>query len=109
MLNNLTIKARLILVVGLMSLLAISMGILGLDGMKKANEGLLTVYVDRTIPMGQLGEIKAKLLSNRLAITNTLVFKEENQKNIELSFEAGTPVLVEPTLKYHPGMFEVLT
>ena len=24
-------------------------------------------------------------------------------------FEAGTPVLVEPTLKYHPGSFEVLT
>ena len=24
-------------------------------------------------------------------------------------FEAGTPVSVEPTLKYHPGMFGVLT
>ena len=24
-------------------------------------------------------------------------------------FEAGTPVLVEPSLKYHPGMFGVLT
>ena len=24
-------------------------------------------------------------------------------------FEAGTPVFVEPTLKYHPGMFGVLT
>ena len=24
-------------------------------------------------------------------------------------FEAGTPVLVEPSLKYHPGLFEVLT
>ena len=24
-------------------------------------------------------------------------------------FEAGTPVLVEPPLKYHPGLFEVLT
>ena len=23
-------------------------------------------------------------------------------------FETGTPVPVEPTLKYHPGMFEVL-
>ena len=23
--------------------------------------------------------------------------------------EAGTPVLVEPPLKYHPGLFEVLT
>ena len=24
-------------------------------------------------------------------------------------FEAVTPVIVEPLLKYHPGMFEVLT
>ena len=24
-------------------------------------------------------------------------------------FEAGTPVPVEPSLKYHPGVFEVLT
>ena len=24
-------------------------------------------------------------------------------------YEAGTPVLVEPSLKYHPGLFEVLT
>ncbi len=24
-------------------------------------------------------------------------------------FETGTPVSVEPTLKYHPGMLEVLT
>ena len=24
-------------------------------------------------------------------------------------FEAGTLVLVEPSLKYHPGLFEVLT
>ena len=24
-------------------------------------------------------------------------------------FEAGTPVLVEPSLKYHPGRFGVLT
>jgi methyl-accepting chemotaxis protein len=82
MLNNLTIKARLILVVGLMALLAITLGGLGLNGMKKANEGLLTVYVDRTIPMGQLAEIKAKLLGNRLAITNSMVFKEETQKNV---------------------------
>ncbi len=84
MLNNLTIKARLILVVGLMSMLAITLGVLGINGMKKANEGLLTVYVDRTIPMGQLAEIKAKLLTNRLAITNSMVFKDEAQKNTEL-------------------------
>jgi methyl-accepting chemotaxis protein len=84
MLKNLTIKARLILVVGLMSLLAITLGGLGLNGMKKANEGLRTVYADRTVCLGQMAEIKAKLLGNRLAITNSLVFKDETQKNIEL-------------------------
>ncbi|TRW90657.1 methyl-accepting chemotaxis protein [Candidatus Methylobacter oryzae] len=84
MLNNLTIKARLILVLGLMSLLAITLGTLGLNGMKKSNEGLHTVYVDRTVPVGQLSEIKAKILANRLAIANSLAFKEETQKNAEL-------------------------
>ncbi|MFI3155688.1 MAG: MCP four helix bundle domain-containing protein [Methylococcaceae bacterium] len=84
MLNNLTIKARLILVVGFMSVLAITLGVLGLNGMKKANEGLRTVYEDRTIPMGQLAQIDSQLLGNRLAIVNSLVFKDEVQKNIEL-------------------------
>ncbi len=84
MLNNLTIKARLIFVVALMSVLAITLGLLGLNGMKKANEGLLTVYVDRTIPMGQLADINEKLLSNRLAITNSLIFKEERKGSIDL-------------------------
>ncbi|TAN66796.1 MAG: HAMP domain-containing protein [Methylobacter sp.] len=84
MLNNLTIKARLILVVGLMSLLAVTLGIIGLNGMKKANEGLRTVYEDRTVPMGQLAIIDSNLIQNRLAIVNSLVFKDETQKNIEL-------------------------
>ncbi len=79
-----TIKARLVLLVGLMSVLAITLGLLGLNGMKKANEGLRTVYEDRTIPMGQLAIIDSNLLENRLAIVNSLVFKDEAQKNIEL-------------------------
>ncbi|MEQ1529524.1 MAG: methyl-accepting chemotaxis protein, partial [Methylococcales bacterium] len=84
MLNNLSIKARLILVLSLMSLLAVTLGVLGLNGMKKANQGLLTVYADRTVPMGQLAEINAKLLANRLAVTNAMVFKDEMQKNVQL-------------------------
>lgn len=84
MLNNLTIKARLILVVVLMSALAITLGALGLSGMKKANEGLRTVYEDRTIPMGQLAIIDSNLIQNRLAIVNSLVFKDEAQQNVEV-------------------------
>lgn len=83
MLNNLSIKTRLIFVIGLLAGLAIVLGVIGLSGMKKTNEGLLAVYMDRTIPMGQLGAINAKLLANRLAIINSLTFMEESPKNIE--------------------------
>jgi methyl-accepting chemotaxis protein len=51
--------------------------------MKRANEGLLSVYADRTVPSGQLAEINAKLLDNRIVLVNGLVFKGEDQKNIE--------------------------
>ena len=79
-----TIKARLILVIALMTLLAITLGVIGLNGMEKARAGLQTVYTDHTIPAGQLNEIKAKLLANRLAVANSLLFKEETLKNVDL-------------------------
>jgi len=78
-----TVKARLIGVVSLMIILAITIGTLGLNGMKKTNQGMLTVYADRTIPLAQLAEIKSNMLANRLAIGNALVFKDETQKNVE--------------------------
>ncbi|MFI3186598.1 MAG: Tar ligand binding domain-containing protein [Methylococcaceae bacterium] len=84
MLNNLTIKARLILIMALMAMLAITVGTLGLFGMNKTNEGLRSVYVDRTVPVGQLAILKVKLLANRLAIANSLAFKDEIPQNIGL-------------------------
>ncbi|WP_333875277.1 methyl-accepting chemotaxis protein [Methylobacter sp.] len=77
------IKTRLILVVGLMSLLSITLGALGLNGMKKANEGLFAVYANRTVTMGELAQINAKLLDNRIVAVNGLVFKGEEQQNAE--------------------------
>ena len=83
MLNNLTIKLRLILVIGFLSLLAIALGVTGLIGMKKANDGLLTVYQDRTIPMGQLSEINAKVLHTRTAFVTSLAFPDQMSKQLE--------------------------
>jgi len=83
MLNNLTIKARLILVVSIMSLLAITMGVLGLSGMNKTNQGLKTVYEDRTIPLADLGEIKVRLLHIRTAIATSISYPEEMLTQLE--------------------------
>ncbi len=92
MFKNLTIKSRLIFIISFLSLLLLGIGILGLFGMSKANEGLRSVYEDRTIALGQVSAIEAKLLRNRLAIAIALitptadVIKERTEqvdKNIE--------------------------
>ncbi|MDO9163840.1 MAG: methyl-accepting chemotaxis protein [Methylococcaceae bacterium] len=57
MFNNLTIKARLLTLIGLLSVVLIVIGAAGLKGMHDSNGGLRTVYLDRTIPAIQLAEI----------------------------------------------------
>ncbi len=57
MFNALTIKARLLSLIGLLSVVLIIIGAFGLKGMNDSNAGLRTVYLDRTIPAIQLAEI----------------------------------------------------
>ena len=69
MFKNLTIKTRLIFIISFLSVLLLVIGAIGLTGMSKANDGLRSVYIDRTIPLGQVDHIESKLLENRLLIT----------------------------------------
>ncbi len=54
MLNNTMIKSRLIFVIGFLSLLMTSIGILGLTSLATVNQSLRTVYEDRLVALGQL-------------------------------------------------------
>ncbi|HET6788014.1 MAG TPA: Tar ligand binding domain-containing protein, partial [Aquabacterium sp.] len=71
--KNLRISTRLSALIGLLGVLLLSIGGIGLYGISTANAALKTVYEDRTIPIGQLGDIQSLLLSNRLAIAVSLV------------------------------------
>lgn len=82
MINNLSIRSRLIFVISTMSILAIILSAIGLFGMKYANDNLHTVYADRLIPTDQLSEIKARQLSTRLKIANSIIFSDEMEKNL---------------------------
>ena len=68
MFKNLSIKSRLIFIIAFLASLLVAIGALGLSGMSKSNEGLRTVYEDRTVALGQVDHIEALLLKNRLAI-----------------------------------------
>ena len=63
--QNLTLKTRLVALVGVSALLMALIGALGLVGMRQANDGLNTVYQDRLVPTGQIGEIKVLMQENR--------------------------------------------
>ena len=71
--NRLTIKSHLAFVICLLSLLMIVIGGLGLQGMRKSNEGLHSVYKDRTVTMSVLFNISELQRENLILIAGSLV------------------------------------
>ena len=97
MFKNLTVKMRLSLLIGMLAILLVGIGAIGLVGMQKANEGLRTVYEDRTIALGQIDDIQALLLENRLSITAaqadpTPDFIREKTEQVEKNIEKITKI-----------------
>jgi CHASE3 domain sensor protein len=83
MFNKLTIKTRLFALIGFMAVTMISLSTLSLYALNKTNQGLQTVYFDRTIPLADLGEIKFNLLHIRTALVTQFSFPDDiaNQQN----------------------------
>ena len=72
-LRSMSIKGRLSFVIAMLSLLLIGVGGLGLFGMNKSNEGLQSVYEDRTVALGQVARINRDILRNRMQIDEMLL------------------------------------
>ena len=72
MFKNLSVKLKLSILIGLLSLLLITIGGVGLYGMNQTVAGLQTVYADRTVPLADLGSIRRYMLLNRLALADSL-------------------------------------
>jgi methyl-accepting chemotaxis protein len=113
---NMTIKFRLIAVITFLSILAAGIGMLGLHGMKRANEGLKAVYEDRALVLERISRIDALMLQNRLslslAITDPMVdIKaesaqiEKNAAEINQTWTAYLPAVVMPEEKQLAAKF----
>jgi methyl-accepting chemotaxis protein-1 (serine sensor receptor) len=66
---NMTIKSRLVAVIAFLSVLAAGIGILGLHGMNRSNEGLKAVYEGRALALEELSKIDVLLMRNRLSLS----------------------------------------
>ncbi len=89
MFKNLSIKSRLTFVVGILSVLLLVIGIMGLVGMKKANEGLRAENDDLAVASDQIHQIENMILDEQL--------------HLSLALLSHTPEEV----KFHTGLVEM--
>ena len=77
-LNNISIKTRLIIVIGLLVLSIIGGVVIGLGGIVLSNQALEATYKDRLEPTGMIGRIMLLMNENRAQVMLALQHNPEN-------------------------------
>ena len=72
MFTHLTIKSRLLFVIGFMSLLLIGGGVVGIFSLGMANDALKSNYEQRLVPMENLDQIIRLINRNQLAVAESM-------------------------------------
>ncbi len=72
MLQNLTIKSRLTIVIGFLSLLLITIGGVGLFSLDSINDSLKSMYQDRVLPAGRLNLVARSIDATRIAVAESM-------------------------------------
>jgi methyl-accepting chemotaxis protein-1 (serine sensor receptor) len=72
MLNNITIKARLIAVIGALLAALLAIGVGGLFSLASVNAAMETVYKDRLVAMGQLDRVVRMLNRHQLVLAKAV-------------------------------------
>ncbi|MDB5905570.1 MAG: methyl-accepting chemotaxis sensory transducer, partial [Betaproteobacteria bacterium] len=94
MFSNISIKTRLVSVIALLSVLMLVVGGLGLFGMQRSNDGLKTVYEDRTVPLQQLAAIDRLLNVSRLQVASAIIDgRPEVAKQNAVKIQANTETI----------------
>ncbi|MFZ5354437.1 MAG: methyl-accepting chemotaxis protein [Bacillota bacterium] len=87
-LNKISIKAKMLIVVILLSVIAAGIGIYGLSSISESNRGLETVYNDRVVPLKQL-----KIVSDMYAVN--IVDTSHKVRNGNISWDEGLKNLAD--------------
>ena len=71
-LKNVSLKARLLMVIAIMSILLLIIGSMGILGMKKNSESLQVVQNHHMLPLNQISRIQKLMLTNQLHLAASL-------------------------------------
>lgn len=82
--KKMNIRKRLIFILSLLSVLILSMGILGMVGMSQMSGKLKSVYDDRLVAMSHLDRVVRSFARNNIALNNMLIDTSEESIKKEL-------------------------
>ena len=94
-----SLKLRLIAVLGFLSLLLVGLGVLGLYGMNKSNEGLKNVYETRTVALDLISTVDRTIVRNRLALADAYANPTPENVQTELELIARNDKLIDDAMR----------
>lgn len=89
MFKDMSVKTELVIIIGFLSTLLVGIGALGLHGINQANNGLRTVYQDRTVPavdLATINDIWEVVRKNTIAATSAkdlLIVKAKQDETLQ--------------------------
>jgi len=95
--SQLKSSTGLFLLVGVLSTLLLAIGSLGLYGIGQSNDALKTVYQDRTVAIGLLGDMQHQLLRSRLLIDASVLDPRPQVIADNLAELSSTSALISKT------------
>ena len=93
--NSLKVSTRLAITLALAAVLLLAVGAMGTWGIRSANESLKTVYEDRVVPLGQLGQIQRQMAANLQAVEAAVV--DRNQLDAAAATVAANRAAIDET------------
>ena len=97
MFSKLTIKARLIFVIGFLAVLLVASGVLGLASLKSTNAQMRSLYEDRLLALSQLEDISSAIDTGRYDIATAVVGDsgdiDKNMEKLEQTLKSSDAVL----------------
>ena len=110
--RGLDVGQRLMLLVGIPMMVAVTLASLGIYGIYKSNESIKTVYEDRMVPVEDLGKISNLMLENRtylrIALSEVEIIADGKKTSLVMNSEiaAKSADAIEHNIQVITGLWK---
>jgi methyl-accepting chemotaxis protein-1 (serine sensor receptor) len=89
MLNNLTIRTRLIFVIGFLCLQLVAGGVIGIVSLKFANDDIQSLYQDRLVATGRIDGVARLMNRNQILLARAMTAESSKVTGLMTELDAN--------------------